>query len=122
MKIHTIHAEKKNFEVRVGDDTTCILPLWCFDEPKKKIFSEPFLTEASEAISGLLPLGATKATLVFARKPFIGSSVKLVRGEKVSGGAYYTTYGNRKVWLCRVVKKYFHFLPKTIYASVQVTR
>jgi len=122
-KIHELSLVKKNFEVynAEGEKDGSTLQLWAFDDDAKNIKDEPFLTEASEAISALVGFYANKCKVVFSKAPFDGWTVKLVKGATTKGGGtWYTTFGNRKVWLCKVLKRYFWLRPKAIYARAYV--
>lgn len=122
-KIFELKLQKRNFKTYDYYGSPCEpVKLWAFDDDAKHIKDEPFLTEASAAISALVGAWATRALIRFSKKPFPGSHAKLTKLSKTGGsGTWYSTFGGREVWLCRVLKRYFWLRPKVIYASAEVT-
>jgi hypothetical protein len=121
-KLHTLKATKTT--IRIVDDkfvpTGETREYWFFDDASKKITGEPFLEEASAAISALVGRGATHCTLTFSARPFEGWQVLLTKTRHQGSGAWYKTFSDREVWLCKVVKRYFHRRPRRIYVKAMV--
>ena len=95
--------------------------LWVFDDPKKGLVQEPFVSGADEIIERMvqgIPGAHSGFTLLFSAAPFPGHQSMLEwRRSDMGGNWYYSAELGIEGWLCPALLKYFEAAPERIYAQ-----
>lgn len=98
--------------------------MWVFDDERKGLEREPFVSGADTMIDRLVSeiAGAqTGFVMVFTSSPFPGAQVRLKwqRGES-GGNWYYCPQYDLEGWLCPALLKYFDEAPAEIWVEAKV--
>ena len=95
--------------------------LWVFDDPKKGLVQEPFVSGADEIIERMvqsIPGAQSGFTLLFSAASFPGHQAVLEwRRSDMGGNWYFSADLGIEGWLCPALFKYFESAPERIYAQ-----
>lgn len=101
--------------------------MWCFTDRERGLVKEPLVAGIPEILEELIldnDIPMKKAVkglrVVFAGKEFPGAQIKLTRGKKESGGAWYSTDDELEGWLCPALLKFFKTAPTKLYVAVKL--
>lgn len=96
---------------------------WVFDEPRRGLKQEPFVTGIPEMIDRLVAdiPGAEKGfRLIFSARAFPGSTHSLLwRREQAGGNWYYCPQLDAEGWLCPALLKFFGEAPGEIHLKAE---